>query len=137
MVGTIGKGAGGREAAPQTATLVRRDNGVKEVVSLAKLAAKVQTTLDDMQHGLYSQNKAFLESNTSEAETYAEFKNIMEARKGFIRAFWCEKEDCEKKIKEETKASTRCLPLDAKEESGNCVYCGSPAKHKWLFAQAY
>jgi len=46
-------------------------------------------------------------------------------------------EDCEKKIKEETKASTRCLPLDAKEESGNCVYCGSPAKHKWLFAQAY
>ena len=129
--------AGGREAAAQTATLVRRDNGVKEVVSLAKLAAKVQTTLDDMQHGLYSQNKAFLESNTSEAETYAEFKNIMEARKGFIRAFWCEKEDCEKKIKEETKASTRCLPLDAKEESGNCVYCGSPAKHKWLFAQAY
>jgi len=54
-----------------------------------------------------------------------------------IKAFWCEDPKCEAKIKEETKATSRLLPLEAKEEKGKCIYCGKAAKHRWLFAQAY
>jgi prolyl-tRNA synthetase len=61
----------------------------------------------------------------------------MQSQRGFIRAFWCESRDCESKIKQETKASTRCLPFDSVEESGKCIYCGKPAKYRWLFAQSY
>jgi prolyl-tRNA synthetase len=79
---------------------------------------------------------------TSEATTYDEFKHIMAEKRGFIKAFWCEDAQCEAKIKEETKATTRCLPFideegNVAEESGTCVYCGKPATHRWLFAQAY
>ena len=81
--------------------------------------------------------KKFLDENTREAATYEEFKNIMSTTRGFIRAFWCEEAGCEAVIKEETKASTRCLPLDTKDEQGKCVHCGKPATHRWLFAQAY
>ncbi len=79
----------------------------------------------------------FLDENTRGANSWDEFKNIMMGTRGFIRAFWCEDVACEKEIKEETKASTRCLPLDFKEEKGMCVHCDKPAVHRWLFAQAY
>ncbi|KKR78844.1 MAG: Proline-tRNA ligase, partial [Microgenomates group bacterium GW2011_GWB1_40_9] len=55
----------------------------------------------------------------------------------FIHALWCEDATCEKAIKDETKATTRCLPLDAKEEKGVCIYCGKPAYHRWIFGQSY
>ena len=61
----------------------------------------------------------------------------MSEKKGFLQAYWCENKDCEAKIKTETKASTRILPLNAIEEKGNCIYCGKEAKHIWYFAQAY
>ncbi len=61
----------------------------------------------------------------------------MSSTRGFIRAFWCEDAACEAKIKEETKASIRCLPLSAKKENGTCIYCGKKAIHRWLFAQSY
>ena len=63
--------------------------------------------------------------------------NIMSSTRGFIRALWCENAECEAKIKEETKATTRCLPLESKEEQGVCVQCGNSAVHRWIFAQAY
>lgn len=75
--------------------------------------------------------------NTHKVDSYEEFKKIMTGKKGFIQAFWCEDKDCETKIKAETKASTRVLPLDAKEEKSQCIYCGKEAKHIWYFAQAY
>jgi prolyl-tRNA synthetase len=61
----------------------------------------------------------------------------MKTKRGFIRTFWCENKECEQKIKQETKATTRCLPIDSKQNKGNCIYCGKPAAHEWLFAQAY
>jgi prolyl-tRNA synthetase len=78
-----------------------------------------------------------LDANIHDASSFEEFKNIMKTDRGFIRAFWCEDASCEAEIKGETKATTRCLPLDAKEEKGKCILCGKPAIHRWIFAQAY
>jgi prolyl-tRNA synthetase len=86
---------------------------------------------------MFAQSKKFVEDNTRDASSFAEFENIMLTSKGFIRAFWCEDASCEAAIKEKTKASTRCLPLDAKDEAGKCVRCGNAATHRWLFAQSY
>lgn len=116
-------------------TLTRRD--LREKVKSFSLEADVATLLIDIQDTLYKQALENLNNFLSDAKSYEEFKKIMEEKRGFIRAFWCESPSCEAKIKEETKATTRCLPMDAKEENGKCVYCGEKAKYKWIFAQAY
>jgi len=132
-----------REMEESEVTVVRRDTGEKFRFSIFNFQSnsnfqnKIKKTLDDIQSNLFERSKKFLEENTREVETYMEFKDIMETKKGFIKAFWCESPDCEKKIKEETKASTRCLPFPAKEENGKCIYCGEKAIHKWIFAQSY
>jgi prolyl-tRNA synthetase len=93
--------------------------------------------LDDMQKDLFAKAKAFLDANTFDVNSYDEFKKVMDTSRGFIRAFWCEDAACEAAIKQETKAATRCLPLDAKTEDGTCVKCGKKATHRWLFALSY
>ncbi|OGG11520.1 proline--tRNA ligase [Candidatus Gottesmanbacteria bacterium RBG_13_45_10] len=128
---------GPKEVKDRTVTIARRDTGEKVVVSRDDMLTRTEKILKDIQESLFSRAKTFLERNIREASTFAEFKNIMATDRGFIRAFWCENDACEKEIKEETKATTRCLPLDAKEEKGVCVHCGKPATHRWMFAQAY
>lgn len=128
---------GAREMDKKEITLVRRDNGEKFIISADDLKAKVGEVLTDIQQSLYKSSEKFVEENTHETENYDEFKEIMNTKRGFVRAFWCEDPVCEKKIKEETKATTRLRPIDAKEESGKCVYCQKPAKYRWLFAQSY
>lgn len=99
--------------------------------------------LEEIQKNLFEKSRKFTEENTHTVDSYEKFKEIMAGPKGFIRAFWCEDAGCEKKIKDETKATTRCLPLDAKEEkdlpaqAGKCIACNKTASHRWLFAQAY
>ncbi|MBU1017228.1 proline--tRNA ligase, partial [Patescibacteria group bacterium] len=93
--------------------------------------------LENQEKFLYERAKKNMDANIRMARDYGEFKDLMRTKKGFIKAFWCEGERCEAKIKEETKATTRLLPLDAKEEAGKCIYCGAPSKHIWYFAQAY
>lgn len=117
--------------------LTRRDSGEQKRIKLSKLTENARDILDDIQKNLFSIAKKFTEENMHEVSTYEEFKKIMQTSRGFIRAFWCEDAGCEAKIKEETKATVRCLPLDAKKEKGKCVYCNEEASHKWLFAQAY
>lgn len=128
---------GQREIQEDRATLVRRDNGQKISVPLANLEKEIKIILETIQKNLFEKSKNFLQKNTREVTDYKEFKNIMKTTKGFIRAFWCGDEKCEKRIKEDTKATIRCLPLDSKEENGNCIYCKKPAKEKWIFGQAY
>ena len=103
----------------------------------AKVQVKIQKLLGEIQKNLFEKNKKFTEDNTHTVDSYEEFKKIMSTTRGFIKAFWCEDALCEKKVKEETKASTRVLPLDAKEEKGKCIYCQKDATHRWFFAQAY
>ena len=128
---------GEKEANSKSVTVVRRDTGNKNIISIENLTETLNAAFEEIQNGLLAKHKKFTEENTHEINTYQEFKEIMEWPKGFISAFWCENPECEKKIKDETKASTRCLPLDFKEEKGKCIYCGKEAHHRWLFAQAY
>lgn len=104
---------------------------------LENLAEHVQNLLSDMQEHLFGNSKNFTQENTRQADTYADFKKIMSTTRGFIEAFWCEDPKCEAKIKEETKATTRCLPLDAIKVSGKCIYCNKDANYRWIFGQSY
>lgn len=128
---------GQKEVKEGSVTIARRDTREKITVSNISCAEEATRLLADIQKALFTQAKKFLTDNTKDAVTYDEFRSIMSTTRGFIRAFWCEHVECETKIKEETKASTRCLPLDAASEKGPCIYCGKPAVHRWLFAQAY
>lgn len=121
---------GKREIESGKFKMVRRDT--HEVID-----GEVRKVLNQIQKDMLARQEKFLADNTYMANSYDEFKKIMETKKGFINAFWCEDATCETKIKDETKAGTRCLPLTAKEENGKCIYCGKNAKYKWLFAQAY
>ncbi len=128
---------GERELEANTATLVARDTGEKRQVPLANLEKEARNTLETIQKNLLARSEEFLKTNTHEIPDYKEFKEALKKKRGFLRAFWCENPSCEASIKKETKATTRCLPLDAKEEKGECVYCKKPAVHRWIFAQAY
>ncbi|MBI4097956.1 MAG: hypothetical protein HY426_02850 [Candidatus Levybacteria bacterium] len=119
-------------------TLDTEDGGIKHrQVRLDEIGKNVLELLESLQRHLYKIASRYLEENTHEVTTYEEFKEIMNMKRGFIKAFWCEDAECEKEIKDETKASTRILPLDAKQEIGACVHCGKKAKGRWLFGQAY
>ncbi|MBU1110623.1 proline--tRNA ligase [Patescibacteria group bacterium] len=128
---------GPREVKSQTVMAIRRDTGDKTSITTSELTEKVTMLLKTQQKDALERSRKFTEENTHLVDTYDQFKEIMSGPRGFIKAFWCENPGCEAKIKEETKATTRCLPLDAVEEKGKCVYCDEPATHRWLFAQAY
>jgi prolyl-tRNA synthetase len=128
---------GPKEIEKQSLSAIRRDNGKRINIPLGQVAQQVSETLENIQTSLYRQAETFLNENTREASDYKQFKKIMATTKGFIKAFWCENPECEAKIKEETKATPRCLPLEAKEEKGQCLLCGGPAKFRWLFGQSY
>lgn len=104
---------------------------------LENLAENVQKLLSDVQDHLFENSKNFTQINTRQADNYPQFKEIMNTTRGFIEAFWCEDPKCEAKIKDETKATTRCLPLGSMETEGKCIYGKEPAKFRWLFGQAY
>lgn len=128
---------GKKEIESQKLLAVRRDNGERLAFPIGEVVSLVKETLENIQTNLYQQAETFLQENTRDAKTYEEFKEIMKTTKGFIRAFWCENPECEAKIKAETKATPRCLPLNAQEEKGKCLLCGGSAKYKWIFGQSY
>ncbi|MCL4338218.1 proline--tRNA ligase [Patescibacteria group bacterium] len=125
-------------------TVCRRDINSKLKIQMSRLSggqanvkSEIVNLLTDIQKNLFEKMKKFRDENTHDVSTFEEFKGIMSGKKGFIRAFWCQNKECEKRIKDETKATTRVLPLNAKKENGNCIYCAKPAQYRWLFAQAY
>jgi len=128
---------GPREADAQQVTVARRTGGEKVTVPAEGLAKHLAAVLDEVQSGLLEAAEKQLRENTRHAKTWEEFKQIMAEHKGFIRAPWCERPECEAAIKEETTATTRCLELDAKPATGKCVHCDHNAKYEWLFAQSY
>ncbi len=126
-----------KEIEKESVTAVRRDTREKVNFSSKELASKTTELLQFIQADLYQKSEKFLKENTNDIDSYDQFKKVLLEKRGFLSAFWCESEECEKKIKEETKTTTRCLPLETKESDGNCIYCGKAAKYKWLFGQAY
>jgi prolyl-tRNA synthetase len=128
---------GKREEESKMLTGVRRDTGEKMQIHNDKLQTEMPELLKKIQADLLSGQERFLKENTHITDDYNEFKKIMDNVRGFISAFWCEDKECEARIKEETKATVRCLPLNAKEENGVCVRCGKNAKRRWTFGLAY
>ncbi len=130
---------GPRDVKAGQAVLVRRDTKAKETAPLASLPSRVPALLEEIQAELLSQARAFLDANIRSATTYDEFKEILEVRRGFIRAPWCGDEACEDRIKSETMATIRIIPLDEAEsvDGGACVACGRKAVAIPYFARAY
>jgi len=129
---------GPKDVAKGSVVLARRDRPGKEgkaFVSQAGIAAAVNQKLDEIQKALYDRALEFRKANTVETSDYEEFKQAVE--KGFAVAWWCGDDNCEQKIKEETKATMRCIPLDQSGGEGKCVHCGQPAKEQGVFARAY
>lgn len=128
---------GDKEREEKQVTIKRRDNGEESHCSFDDLATTITELLETIQADLFKQSQAFIRDNTREAKTYDEFKTILKEHKGFIRVFWEDNPEIEKKIKEETKAKSSCRPIDWPEEEGVDFYTGKPTKQQWLFAQSY
>jgi prolyl-tRNA synthetase len=128
---------GPKDVEKDQCVLVRRDTREKSFVPLAGLAEHVPALLDTLQADLLARARRFLADNTSSAKDYAEFREIMATRRGFILAGWCGDAACEAKVKEETRATIRVQPLDREPVAGTCVRCGDPSPAHVYFAQAY
>ncbi|MEC7783863.1 MAG: proline--tRNA ligase [Bacteroidota bacterium] len=128
---------GPRDLEKRTVELARRDTLTKETVSKDDIVSRVQDLLVEMQRALFDKAKNFRDTHITEVDTYDEFKDILENKTGFVSAFWDGTKETEERIKTETKATIRCIPLNAKEEEGICVYSGKPAQMRVLFAKAY
>jgi prolyl-tRNA synthetase len=129
---------GPKDVAKQAAVLARRDRPGREgkiSASLADLPATVERLLAEIQQSLHDKALAFRKSNTHDAKTYDDLKKAVET--GFAFSPWCGSPECEAKIKEETRATMRCIPLEQSGAPGVCVYCGKVAAERAIFARAY
>lgn len=129
---------GPRDMENGTLEIARRDTGEKETFDLSNdLVEKVTALLDDIQSAIYQKAIDYRAEHTTSADTYEEFKDILENKGGFVSAHWDGTAETEEKIKDETKATIRCIPLDQPEEEGVCIYSGKPSNKRVLFAKAY
>jgi prolyl-tRNA synthetase len=129
---------GPRDLAQGTVALARRDRPGKEGKSFVPregLAQRVRETLDDIQASLYQRALEFREQHTARPEDYAGFTETVE--RGFALVWWCGDAACEARIKEETRATCRCIPFDQESGSGPCIVCGRAADSRAIFARAY
>lgn len=117
--------------------LVRRDTREKYQAAFEEVPAKLAELLDTIQTDMYERAKAHRDSHISDAAAYEEFKKALEEKPGFIRAMWCGDQACEDKIKEETTATSRCMPFEQEQISDVCVCCGKPAKKLVFWGKAY
>ena len=128
---------GPRDMENNTLEVARRDKLEKEVISQDGVIEHVEKLLDDIQHYIYQKALDFRKSNTYRVDDWEEFKEIMNEKGGFVEAHWDGTAETEQKIKDETKATIRCVPIDAEEEDGKCIYSGKPSKQRVVFARAY
>ena len=128
---------GARDMQNGTVELARRDTQTKETVEQNGLAERIISLLDEIQDNIYQKALNFRDSHITEVNSYEEFKQVLEEKGGFISCHWDGTVETEKRVKEETKATIRCIPLDAKEEEGICIFTGKPSNKRVLFAKAY
>lgn len=129
---------GPKDVAKGTVALARRDRPGREgkvFVSQEGIAETIRTLLDDIQASMYARAEAFLQENTHQPQDYEAFKDVVKS--GWADVWWCGDPECEAKIKEDTKATSRCIPLDQPGGEGVCIHCGKPAHERALFARAY
>lgn len=117
--------------------VARRDMGTKEFVSLEKVVSHVINLLDEIQANLYQKSSQFMKDNTRKVDDYDEFKQRLEKESGFFLVHWDGTEETEERIKKDTKATIRCIPMDRDEEEGKCMVTGKPSKGRVIVAKAY
>jgi len=128
---------GARDLENGTVEVARRDTLEKETLQQADIETKIAHLLEQIQDNLYQKARTMREAKTYKADTYDEFKRILEETPGFVMAHWDGTPESEQKIKEETKATIRCIPLNNKQEAGTCIYSGKPSIQRVVFAKAY
>jgi prolyl-tRNA synthetase len=129
--------AGPRDIEQNQVIIVRRDTGEKVTVAIDELESKIAQLLNDVQHNLFDKALKHREEKTSVAVNFEEFAEKLNTNKGFIKAMWCGDQSCEDKIKEETGATSRCIPFEEESVSEECVCCGKEAKQLVYWARAY
>jgi len=128
---------GARDMQNNVVEVARRDTKEKNSVSMDGLANTVSVLLNDIQENIYNKAKTFRENNITKADTWNEFEKLLDEKGGFISAHWDGTAETEDKIKELTKATIRCIPLNNPQEEGKCILTGNPSKERVLFARAY
>ncbi|MCC6410868.1 MAG: proline--tRNA ligase [Saprospiraceae bacterium] len=138
MIGVpVRLGLGARDLANNQVEVARRDTKEKANVSLDGIAEHVANLLDDMQRNLFERAKAYRDSHITPVDTWEEFENVLETKGGFVSAHWDGTSETELAIKERSKATIRCIPIDNPLEDGACILTGNPSTQRVLFARAY
>ncbi|OAD90534.1 proline--tRNA ligase [Aequorivita soesokkakensis] len=128
---------GPKDVEKGTVELARRDTLQKEFISNENVVEKVVSLMEEIQNNLYKKAISHRSENTTEVSSYEEFKKVLDTKGGFILAHWDGTAETEEKIKNETKATIRCIPLDGNIVAGTCMVTGNPSQRKVLFARAY
>ncbi|MBS4014135.1 MAG: proline--tRNA ligase [Bacteroidetes bacterium] len=128
---------GPRDVENNCVEVARRDTLEKESYQISDIENKIANLLSAIQDNLYQKALSFRENSTHHADTWDEFCKLLDDKGGFIYAHWDGTAETEQKIKEETKATIRCIPLNNKPEAGKCIYSGNPSTQRVIFARAY
>lgn len=134
---TVRLALGQRDLENGTIELVRRDTLEKETVPQAGLVERVADLMEEIQHNIFRKALDYRDSMITKVDTWDEFVDVLENKGGFISAHWDGTVETEVAIKEATKATIRCIPLDAVEEEGKCIFTGKPSHRRVLFARSY
>ena len=130
-------GIGARDIENNVVEVARRDTKEKKTYPMEGLAESIIALLDEIQINIYNRAKSYREDHITKAETWDEFVKLLDEKTGFISAHWDGAGETEDKIKELTKATIRCIPLNNEQEEGKCILTGNPSKERVLFARAY
>jgi len=128
---------GARDLEQNIVEVARRDTKEKANASMDGIGLHVKNLLDEIQQNIFNRAKEFRDDHITEANTWEEFIQLLDTKTGFISAHWDGTPETEEKIKEQTKATIRCIPLDNKQEAGTCILSGNPSTQRVLFARAY
>jgi len=128
---------GARDLANGVVELARRDTKEKTTVPLEGLAERIGSLLVEIQDNLFARARAFRDGHITKADTWEEFERVLDEKSGFVAAHWDGSSETEAAIKEKTKATIRCIPLNNEQEEGTCILTGKPSTQRVLFARAY
>jgi len=128
---------GARDLENKAVEVARRDTKEKSSLPLEGLATRIQSLLEEIQQHMYNKAKVYQEQHITPANSFEEFEKLLDEKGGFIAAHWDGTAETEEQIKERTKATIRCIPLNNPQEEGVCILSGKPSKERVLFARAY
>src|SRR5690606_2383657 len=130
-------GIGARDLEQGVAEVARRDTKEKESIPLENLPQRIKSLLEEIQANLFRRAQEFRDLNTHYVDNRSRFEEIISGPGGFVYAHWDGTSESEEAIKEATKATIRCIPMEAADEDGKCIWTGAPSRKRVLFAKAY